>query len=184
MGAADFFTVEVWTARGLVRFHVFLVMRLATRQVHLAGIVPEPDGKWMKQVARNLTDALEGFLLGCRYLIHDRSSVFTEEFGMVLQASGVKSVRLPARSPNLNAFAERFVRSIKEGCLNQLILIGEGSLQRATRNFMVHYHRERNHQGLDNKIIEPEFNPLPTRSAIHCRKRLGGLLRYYYREGA
>ncbi len=101
----------------------------------------------------------------------------------MLEASGVKSVRLPARSPNLNAFAERFVRSIKEGCLNQLILIGEGSLQRATRNFMVHYHRERNHQGLENKIIQPEF-PLPTQGAIHCRKRLGGLLRYYYREAA
>jgi transposase InsO family protein len=96
----------------------------------------------------------------------------------------MESVRLPARSPNLNAFAERFVRSIKESCLDQLILIGEASLHRATSNFLLHYHQERNHQGLGNNIIRPEFNPFPRHGAIKCRKRLGGILRYYYREAA
>ena len=184
LAAADFFTVEVWTAAGLVRYHVLFVLRLATRQVHLAGIIPEPHEQWMKQVARNLTDGLEGFLGGCRYLIHDHSSLFGDGFRMVLEGAGMESVRLPARSPNLNAFAERFVRSIKESCLDQLILIGEASLHRATSNFLLHYHQERNHQGLENKIIRPEFNLFPRYGAIKCRKRLGGMLRYYYREAA
>ncbi|MGK0188275.1 MAG: putative transposase, partial [Verrucomicrobiales bacterium] len=110
MGATDFFTVEVWTLSGLMRYHVLFVIRLSTREVKIAGIIPEPDGEWMKQIARNLTDCLDGFLVGYRYLIHDRSSLFTREFRMILENTGVKSVRLPARSPNLNAFAERFVR--------------------------------------------------------------------------
>jgi len=105
LAAADFFSVEVWTALGLVRYHVFFVMRLATREVHIAGIIPEPHGLWMKQMARNLTDGLDGFMSGCRYLLHDRASVFGEDFRMILQAVGIESVRLPARSPNLNAFA-------------------------------------------------------------------------------
>jgi putative transposase len=93
-------------------------------------------------------------------------------------------VRLPPRSPNLNAYAERFVRTIKEGCLDRVILIGESSLRRAVSEFVIHYHQERNHQGLGNQIIEPEFDRFPTTGAIDCRKRLGGLLRYYYREAA
>ncbi|HWI55829.1 MAG TPA: helix-turn-helix domain-containing protein, partial [Bacillota bacterium] len=98
LAAADFFSVEVWTALGLVRYHVFFVMRLATREVHIAGITPEPNGAWMKQMARNLTDGLDGFLKDCRYLLHDRGSVFTEEFGMILQGTGIEAVRLPASS--------------------------------------------------------------------------------------
>ena len=105
LAAADFFSVEVWTALGLVRYHVFFVIRLDTREVHIAGIIPAPHGPWMKQMARNLTDALDGFMSGCRYLIHDRGSVFSEDFRMILQAVGIESVRLPARSPNLNNHA-------------------------------------------------------------------------------
>ena len=184
LAAADFFCVEVWTALGLVRYHVFFVIRLDTREVHIVGIIPEPSGPWMKQMARNLADGLDGFLSGCRYLIHDRASVFSEEFRMILEAAGVESVRLPARSPNLNAFAVRFVRSIREGCLDRMVLIGEPSLHRAIRQFGVHYHGERNHQGLENKIIRPEFTPFPTAGAIKCRTRLGGLLNYYYQAAA
>lgn len=184
LAAADFFCVEVWTALGLVRYHVFFVIRLATREVHIAGIIPEPNGPWMKQVARNLTDGSAGFLNGCSYLLHDRASVFSEEFRMILKAAGIEEVRLPARAPNLNAFAERFDRSIKESCLERMVLIGESSLHRATAQFVLHYHKERNHQGLDNKLIRPEFRPLPTEGIITCRKRLGGMLNYYYREAA
>src|ERR1019366_5213647 len=122
LAATDFFSVEVWTAVGLVRYHVLFVIRLATREVQIAGIIPEPQGEWMKQMARNLTDGLDGFMSGCRYLIHDRASVFSEDFRMILRAVGIESVRLPARSPNLNAFAERFVRSIKESCLDGMVL--------------------------------------------------------------
>ncbi|MFT4547456.1 MAG: putative transposase [Verrucomicrobiales bacterium] len=183
MGATDFFTVEVWTLRGLVRYHVLFVIKLSTRKVNIAGIVPEPDGEWMKQVGRNLTDCSSGFLIGYRYLIHDRAAVFTKEFLSILESGGVNSVRLPPRSPNLNAFAERFVRSIKEECLSRIIPIGEGSLRRAVDQFCEHYHCERNHQGLENKIIEPEFG-LNRAGEVQCRERLGGLLRYYYRDAA
>ena len=183
LGATDFFTVEIWTLRGLVRFHVLFVIRLSTRAVHVAGIVPEPDGEWMKQVARNLTDGADGFLSGYRYLIHDRAPVFTSEFQMILESAGVKSIRLPPRSPNLNAFAERFVRTIKAECLDRMILVGEGSLRRAVAQFCEHYHRERNHQGLENRIIEPDFSS-GGEGEVQCRQRLGGLLRYYYRDAA
>jgi len=102
---------------------------------------------------------------------------------MILEGAGVKSVRLPARSPNLNAFAERFVRTIKSECLDRMILIGEGSLRRAVEQFCEHYHRERNHQGLENKIIEPAFGSVEE-GEVDCRERLGGLLRYYCRDAA
>jgi transposase InsO family protein len=138
----------------------------------------------MKQVARNLTDALEGFLRGSRFLIHDRATVFTERFRQIIKSAGVEPLRLPARSPNLNAFAERFVLSIKESCLDHLVFFGESSLRRAVSEFVVHYHGERNHQGLENKIIRPEFPAFPKSGRIKCRERLGGQLRYYYREAA
>jgi transposase InsO family protein len=184
LAAADLFSVEVWTAVGLVRYHVLFVIRLATREVHIAGLIPEPDGPWMKQMARNLTDSMDGYLKGCRYLIHDRASLFSQDFGMILEAAGIESVRLPAHSPNLNAIAERFVRSIRESCLDRMILIGESSLHRAISQFDIHYHTERNHQGLENKIIRPEFAQFPAEGTINCRSRLGGLLRYYYRDAA
>ena len=144
----------------------------------------QPQKNKMKQAARNLTDASEGFLRGSRFLIHDRATVFTEQFRAILKSAGVEPLQLPTRSPNLNAFAERFVRSIKESCLDQLIFFGESSLHRATSEFVLHYHRERNHQGLENKIIRPDFPEFPTHGTINCRKRIGGLLRYYYRKAA
>jgi hypothetical protein len=182
LAAADFFCVEVWTALGLVRYHILFVIRLATREVQIAGIVPEPTRSWMKQAVRNLTDDWDGFLDGCRYLLHDRFTLFTEEFEALLQSAGIQSVRLPPRSLNLNAYAERFVRTIKEACLDRMILIAELSLRRAVSESVIHYHQERNRQGLGNQIIRPEFDRFPTTGAIDCRKRLGGLLRYYYRE--
>jgi putative transposase len=183
LAAADFFSVELWCWGRLTRYHVFFVIRLATRRVHIAGIVPEPDGRWMKQIGRNLTDCEVGFLRECRFLIHDRATVFTREFVSILACAGVESIRLPARSPNLNAFAERFVRSIKSECLDHLILVGERSLRRAVDEFCAHYHEERNHQGLENKLIEADFGPDESRE-LRCRERLGGVLRYYYREAA
>ena len=138
----------------------------------------------MQQVARNLTDGLDGFLQRCRYLIHDRSSLFTPEFRLIVESIGIETVRLPARAPNLNAYAERFVRTIKEGCLERMVLFGEGSLRRAISEFVLHYHTERNHQSLENKIIRPEFPAFPSAGEVRCRERLGGMLRYYYRQAA
>jgi len=127
LAAADFFTVDVWTGTGLTRFAVLFILDLSTRRVEIAGITSEPDATLMSQVSRNLTDANDGFLAGKRFLIHDRDPLFTVAFRETLAATGVKTVRLPPRSPNLNAFAERFVRTIKESCLGQMILFGERS---------------------------------------------------------
>ena len=117
IAAADFFSVEVLTRGGLVRYLVLFVIDLKTRRVHLAGVTCRADGEWMAQVARNLTDAAAGALTGVRHLIVDRDPLYTAHFRSLLQTAGVQLLRLPSRSPNLNAYAERFVRSIKHECL-------------------------------------------------------------------
>jgi transposase InsO family protein len=185
MTAADFLTVEVWTARGLTRYLVLFVIDLATRRVEMAGIAPQPDGEWMTQVARNLTDAVDGFLRGKRFLIHDRDPLFTEAFGGTLKAAGVEVVKLPPQSPNLNAYAERFVRSIKSECLERMILFGEDHLRQAIAEYVEHYHAERNHQGLGNRLIAPESEASGSADGrLVCRQRLGGMLRYYHWKAA
>lgn len=182
--ATDFFTVEVWTKRGLQRFMVLFFIDLAARKVEIAGIAPVVNGLWMNQVARNLTDAVDGVLAGKKYLIHDRDPLFTAEFLRMLESAGVKPVKLPPKSPNLNAHAERFVRSIKESCLDRMIFFGEASLRKAVQEFVEHYHAERNHQGLANRIICPEAGHQGASGTIRRRQRLGGLLNYYYRDAA
>jgi putative transposase len=182
--AADFFTIEVWTAKGLQRFVVLFFIELSTRRVEIAGISAAANGLWMSQIARNLTDSVDGLLAGKRYLIHDRDPLFTDEFLRTLKDAAVQSVKLPPRTPNLNAHAERFVRSIKEGCLERLILFGETSLRTAVANFVAHYHRERNHQGLENRLIQPEPGHLGSTGKVQRRERLGGMLNYYYRAAA
>src|SRR5262249_53416363 len=118
LAAIDFTTIEVWSSRGLVTWYLLFVMELATRRVHFAGCTPNPDEFWMKQVARNLTAADDGFLLGKRYLLMDRDSKFSTAFRGMLADAGTKAVRLPPRSPNLNAHLERFWRSLREECLD------------------------------------------------------------------
>ncbi len=135
----------------------------------------------MSQVARNLTDAEDGFLNSFRYLIHDRDPLFTRSFRETLKSSGVK---LPARSPNLNAYAERFVRSIKSECLAQIIPLGERHLCQAVKEYSEHYHFERNHQGLDNELIEEPSDEPHIGGDVECRERMGGILRYYYQRAA
>jgi transposase InsO family protein len=184
IAAADLFTVEVWSRAGLARYYVLFFIKLANRRVHVAGITEYPHGEWMKQVGRNVTDAVDGFLLNIRYLILDRDKIHTEAFRDLLKNAGVKPVRLPARSPNLNAYAERFVRTIKEGCLDRMIFFGEDSLHTAINEFMAYYHHERNHQGLGNRLIDPQEEVGAADGSVACRERLGGLLRYYYRQAA
>ena len=184
IGATDFFTVEVWTKYGLIRHAVLFVIDLSTRKVEIAGVLPQPDGTWMKQIARNWTDCFCGFLKGKRYLIHDRDPLFCRDFAQILLAAGVKVVKLPPRSPNLNPHAEKFVGSIKSECLNRMIFFGTEHLRRTVSEFVEHYHCERNHQGLDNRIISPNSNLGSANGPICCRERLGGLLKYYHREAA
>ncbi len=184
MAACDFFTTEVWTLGGLVTFYVLFVIDIATRRVHIAGITTSPNAAWMKQVARNLTDCQDGFLKGKSHLIMDRDGSFTEKFRDILKTAGVKPVRLPPQSPNLNAFAERWVRSIKSECLDRMIFFGEKMFRHAVTEFVAHFHTERNHQGLDNKIIQPDESVGKTDGEIICHERLGGLLKYYHRRAA
>ena len=139
----------------------------------------------MTQIARNVTMAEWGFLATGYYLIHDRDSKFCPAFQRTLEAAGVKRVMLPARSPNLNAYAERWVKSVKEECLSRLILFGERSLWHALQHYETHYHRERNHQGKGNVLLlPPATHSQRPGHPIQCRERLGGLLKYYYREAA
>lgn len=182
--AADFFTVEVWTAKGLQRFVVLFFIELSTRRVEVGGISAAANGLWMSQIARNLTDSVDGLLTGKRYLIYDRDPLSTDEFLRKLKDTGVESVKLAPRSPNLNAHAERFVRSIKECCLERVILFGESSLRKAVQNFVAHYHSERNHQGLSNRLIAPDPAHVGSDGEIRRRERLGGTLKYYYRAAA
>ena len=135
----------------------------------------------MAQVARNLVDVFDGFLKDHRYIIVDRDPLFTIEFRTILKDRGVKPVRLPARSPNLNAYAERFVLAIKSECLNRIVPLGERHLRRAVNDFVEHYHLERNHQGLNNELIVPQAAPANDSAPIECRERLGGILKHYYR---
>jgi transposase InsO family protein len=180
--AADFFTVEVWTLGGLVTFYVLFFMELSSRKVQLAGITHSPDESFMKQVARNLTDSVDGFLIGNRFLIIDRDSKYCQAFIDIIKNTGIKPIRCPAKAPNCNAFAERFVRSIKYECLNKMIFFGVRPLERAIRNYLDHYHQERNHQGLKNNLIFPEPTLSGSEGHVQSRKRLGGLLRFYYRQ--
>jgi transposase InsO family protein len=183
LAAADFFTVEVLTLCGLVRYVVFFVMMLKTRTVEIAGITSEPDEAWMTQVARKLTDPGDSFLRNADYIILDRDPLYTAAFRCLLRDSGVQPLVLPARSPNLNAFAERFVESAKSECLDRLVLLGEAHLRVAVRSFVQHYHEERPHQGLANELIAPRTTTIHT-GPIVCRDRLGGLLKFYEREAA
>ena len=159
-------------------------MDISTRKVQIGGIAKKPDGLWMGQIARNLTDAVDGLFLGKRYIIHDRDPLYTREFLSMLAEAGIASVKLPPRTPNLNAYAERFVRTIKEDCLDRMILFGEPSLRNSVQHFTAHYHCERNHQGLGNRIITPGQMIGDTTGTIRRRQRLGGLLSYYYRDAA
>src|ERR1039457_6492497 len=183
--ATDFFTVEVLTLRGLLTYYVLFFIHLESRRICLGGVTRHPDQEWMEQMARNVTMEDAGFLINRRYLLHDRDRKFCMSFRQLIEAGRVKTLALPPRSPNLNAYAERWVRSVKEECLAKLILLGEGSLRRALRHYEAHYHEERNHQGKDNVLLFP----LPTQvrgeqEKVRCRERLGGLLKYYEHEAA
>jgi putative transposase len=184
LAATDMFTVEVLTPRGLVRYLVLFVMELSSRRVSMAGLTVDLGEQWVKQVFRNQLDVFDGFLLGKRYILMDRDSLYSPSVRTLLRSSGVKPIRLPARSPNLNAYAERFVRSIKSECAERMIFFSEEALLRALMSYAEHYHHERNHQGVGNQVLEPGPEVGRRSGPIECRQRLGGLLRYYHRTAA
>ena len=174
----DFLTVEVVTLLGLVRYHVLFVIDIKSRTVEIAGIGRDPCGRWLEQMARNLVDAVDGFLVGKRYLLMDRDPLYTGAFRRIFEGSGVKIMRLSARSPNLNAFAERFVLSIKSECLERMVPLGERHLRQTILEYMALYHGERNHQGLGNALINGAGAASVGGGPVIRRDRIGGLLHF------
>ena len=181
IAAMDFLTGEVWTRKGLTRFHVLFVIDLATRRVEIVGISDRPYGEWVCNALRRQLDGFDGLFHNHRYLIHDRDPLFTQAMIDMLASHGLNSVKLPPRSPNLNAFAERFVRSIKSECLNRVIPIGERHLRHAIDAYIEHYNRDRPHQGRNNELLTPTSSPTAADSEVACDEQLGGLIRSYRR---
>jgi putative transposase len=163
---------------------VLFFIHLESRREYIAGITIHPNEPWMKQIARNVTMEDCGALRDCRYLLHDRDTKFTRSFRAILMSGRVEALALPARSPNLNAYAERWVRSVKGECLSKVILFGERSLRRALSDYVDHFHTERNHQGKGNVLLFPRVTDRQREGSVRCRERLGGLLRYYHQEAA
>lgn len=184
LAATDFFTVEVWIPKGLVTHYLLFAIHLATRRVHFAGITTNPNNAFMLQVARQWTDNFDGSLLECKYLVMDRDTKFTRSFKACLRREGVEPTVCPPRAPNCNAFAERFVRSIKEECLDRIIPMSADMLRSAVKEFVAHYHSERNHQGLGNQLLKPVPCSVRTHGPVLRPKRLGGMLSFYHREAA
>jgi transposase InsO family protein len=184
LAASDFLTAEVWTPKGLVTHYLLFVIGLADRVVHLVGVTANPTEAWMMQAGRNLLDSESGALLAKQYLITDRDTKYTEAFRRLLSDSGTAVIRLPPRSPNLNAYAERFVRSVKDECLSRMIFVGQGSLHHALTQYLEHYHVERNHQGLGNRLIRSTPSVAANDGVVRRRQGLGGMLNFYYRAAA
>ena len=164
--------------------YLLFVTSLADRVVHIVGITTRPDEAWLLQVGRNLTDSESGALRGKRYLILDRDTKYTDQFRRSVRDGRTNVIRLPPRSPKLNAYAERFVRSIKEECLDRMIFVGQASLRRAVSEYMSHYHAQRNLQGLENRLLRRIPSDAANEGAIQRRPRLRGLLNFYYRQAA
>jgi len=177
----DFFTAEVLTLRGLTTYYVLFVIHLESRRV---DITVQPDEPWMKQIARNVTMEGCGVLRNCCYLLHDRDTKYTLSFRAIIASGRIEPLALTARSPNLNAYAERWVRSVKEECLSKVVLFGKRSLRRALNEYVEHFHAERNHQGKGNVLLFPRGTHVRREGPVQCRERLGGLLRYYHQEAA
>ena len=177
--ACDFFTVETVTLR---RLYVLFFIELGSRRVHLAGCTTNPTGAWVVQQARNLsfTNVLERM----RFLIHDRDSKFTAAFDEVFRSEGITVIRTPLRAPQANAYAERFVRTVRNECLDWLLIIGRRHLEQVLRIYIQHYNRERPHRGLALQPPEPAQITEPRARAVARRDRLGGLLHEYYRAAA
>ena len=162
LAGTDFFTAEVLTLRGLITYYVLFFIHLESRRVVIAGVTVHPDEAWMRQMARNATMEGCGALRDCRYLLHDRDTKYIQSFRAIIASGRIEPLVLPACSPNLNAYAERWVRSVKEECLCKVVLFGERSLRRALGEYVEHYHAERNDQGKGNVLLFPRNTGVPS----------------------
>ena len=180
MLACDFFTIETISLR---RFYVLFFIELGSRRVHLAGCTTNPTGGWVTQQARNLS--FTGLFERTRFLIHDRDSKFAAAFDDVFRSEGIRVIHTPIRAPQANAYAERFVRTIRRECLDWLLILGRRHLECVLRVYTAHYNRERPHHGL--ALLSPEAKKEawpPTGREVKRRDRLGGLIHEYHRAAA
>jgi putative transposase len=186
MAATDFFTAEVLTGKGPVTYYVRFFIHWESRRICVSGMTRHPDQEWMEQQARAVSLQEWGFLAKHKYRLQDRDAKFCPSFRQLIETDGRKTIVLPARSPNLNAYAERWVRSVKEECLSRFILFGERALRRALQQYGAHDHEERNHQGRQDLLLfpRPSAGACKAEGTIRCRERLGGLLKYYDRQAA
>jgi len=169
---------------GLVTFYVFFVIELRSRAIRILGWTPNPDRLFMRQIALELAEHDRPFpTRRRRRLIIDRGSKYTDEFEEILAEAEITVVKIPARSPNCSPHAERVVRSIREECLDRVVLFRESSLRRALRQYESHFARERSHQGVGNRLVSPDPED-PGNGEVECRPRLGGLLRFSRRAAA
>ena len=189
--ACDFFTKPVLTMRGWVDFYVLFFIHLETRQVHILGMTSNPDNQWMKQQARNLCVFLGDLDPAAKYIVHDADTKFTRDFRQMLRSEGIKPVRVGPRSPNQNAFAERFVRTVKEECLDRFLVFGEDHLRYLIAQFVDYYHTKRSHRGLEYrtpKQVETGEKAAPVETLsiadLRLRESLGGTLKWYERKAA
>ena len=178
--ATDFATVERVTEHGLVREHLLFFMDIGTREVRLGGIAHNPDSNWTAQVARNMCDMWDGFLLGKKYLIHDRDSLFNRRFDAIFESIGVTIKRLPPFCPMMNARCENFIRALKTECLDKIIFKTREQIRLAVKEFLEYWNHYRPHEGLDGKMILPYRQDAD--GEIVEVPFLGGLLHGYRRE--
>jgi hypothetical protein len=177
--AADFFTTEVWTARGLATHYVLFAIDHATRAVQILESTTHPNVEFMKRAGAKLA---AGILRGKRFLIADRDSKFCDAFKAVLTKAGIEVVHCPPSAYDCNAIAERWIRSAREEVLDRMIFFGTGSLDRALAAYGTFHNAERNHQGVGNQLIAPAGPTGRREGRVHTRERLGGLLNYYFRR--
>jgi putative transposase len=180
MLACDSFTVETISLR---RFYVLFFIELWSRRVHLAGCTTNPTGTWVTQQTRNLS--FTGLFERMRFLIHDRDSKFTAAFHEIFRSEGIKVIHTPIRAPRANAYAERFVRTVRAERLDWLLILGRRHLERLLKGYTAHYNCERPHRGLALRSPESANAPdPPTVGKIERRDRLGGLIHEYHRAAA
>jgi len=183
--ACDFLQKKILTKCGMVDFFVLFFIHIGSRRVFVSGITDHPHAQWMAQQARNFSIHLYETGIEASHLIRDGDKKFTEQFNEFLKAGGTEIIRIPPATPNMNPFAERWAQTLQVECLDRFIILGEMHLRYLVSEFLKHYLRERPHQGVGNEpLLKAGNDPPPSTGRILCQKRLGGLLKHYYRKAS
>jgi len=186
--ACDFFTKKVWTAHGLIEMYLLVFIHIGSRRIWVSRGTASPDSEWVAQQARNMSMAFEEEGISPTHLIHDRDTKFTKQFDDIFKSGGLEMIKIPYKSPNLNAHCERVVRSIKNEALDYFIVFGEDHLNHIVSEYLTYYNELRPHQGVENVPLTGTVPEQQTASIdpdeIVCREWLGGVLKHYERKAA